>query len=160
MKRSMVRAFTVMEVLINILLTAIIIGMVYFIYLSFIKQIGLFEENIERQNDMEIFCLQLKKDFLGSEKIINSPNSFRMVFYDKGTVDYAIGKKFLYRKQNSNLDSLEVSNISREWDLNSRSGEQLLNKLSLEIVLFENSISYGLRKEYPFINSQEIKNGN
>lgn len=154
------QAFTVMEVLINILLTAIIMGMVYFLYVSFVKQIGLFEENISEKNNLYTFCHQLKTDFFNAEEIVNSPNSFKVVFYDRSKVEYTIGKKFLYRTQNSRWDSLEIRHVDREWVLKSNSQEQLLHRLNIETLFFNSPVSCSFYKEYPFINSSVIANGN
>ncbi len=149
-----------MEVLINILLTAIIIGMLYFLYTSFIKQISMYQSSIKEQNELNGFCLQLKKDFFKAGKIINSGNTFKIFFYDTKSVDYAITENYIYRKQNGRTDSLRIKKVSKNWILTPKTKEQLVNALVIETMLFNKPVNYTLTKDYQSIKATDNTNGN
>lgn len=149
-----------MEVLINILLTAIILGMVYFLYTSFVKQISIYQSSIKEQNELNAFCLQLKKDFFKASKIVNSDDGFKVVFYDTKSVDYIIAENYMYRKQNQRTDSLRIKKVSRNWVFMPKTKEELLNGLVMETMLFDNPVNYSLTKDYQTIIATDNTNGN
>lgn len=151
------KAFTVMEVLINILLMAILVGMIYFVYSSFVQQVRFYERNTAEQNALITFCTQLKRDFFEAEKITNSTSSFQVVFYDTQVVDYRIGKNYLYRKQGQNKDSLKIRAISKKWI--SGQNQDLLNQINFQTVLYDNPIDYKISKEYPSNLNNNVDNG-
>ena len=64
---SRVKAFTVLEMLINIVIMAIIVSMVYYLYSSFTQQVYAYQNTSEEERALQQFYVQMKTDFYGCE---------------------------------------------------------------------------------------------
>jgi len=150
--RSKIKAFTILEVLINILITSIIIGMVYFIFNSYIQQLNLYVSDMGNRNRIDRFLLQMKTDFFEAEKIVHTGDgSFKAVFYDTRSIDYKILEKSLIREQIGIKDTLDIFSISLNILENFRTDEKLIREIGLQLNLLGESHKYVVTKEYPSI---------
>lgn len=159
MKVYKINAFTILEVLINMVIMSIIIGLVYFIYSSFSKQIIFYQSDVENENKVGNFCLQLKSDFFNAEKVVKSQDGFNILFYDTKAINYKINENLLIRKQYQNLDSLPIKNINLTTVNNKINQENFIQKITCIIYLFDETIEFNVSKKYPNILSKLPKNG-
>lgn len=147
------KAFTIMEMLINMVIMSIIIGMVYYAYSSFAKQISYFQISVQKEINLDTFLLQLKTDFFKAEKIVqtNASNSFEVTFYNDNKINYTIKNNSLLRTQNSNVDSLLINKIYLETTTNPINQEKLVQKTTIICSLFNEPIEFVVTKNYPTI---------
>ena len=151
MRKNSVKAFTILEMLINIAIMSIIIGMVYYAYSSFAKQVSYYQSGVIEQNELDSFCLQLKTDFFNAEKIVGSTDSFEVFFYNTKSIKYEIKNGFLLRKQNQNVDSLRIRKVNVTTISNPDMNEILVQKAIITTYLFDEPIEYMVTKKYPTI---------
>ncbi|NHF59000.1 hypothetical protein FK220_006595 [Flavobacteriaceae bacterium TP-CH-4] len=149
--KTNLRAFTILEVLINIVIMSIIIGMVYFVYSSFSKQIYFYRSDVEEELALSSFCLRLKADFFQAEKIIGTAYSFEVVRYDTNRIQYEVANGFIYRTQAGNRDSLRIDKIEISSKIDPITNENLIRKAQLSTILFEAPMEFTVAKKYPSI---------
>jgi hypothetical protein len=149
--RNKLRAFTILEMLINITIMSIIIGMVYYIYSSFSKQIIFYQDDIQEEYVLTSFCLRLKRDFYNAEKIKGSINSLELISYSNKIINYEVGGEFLYRRQQNDVDSLRISKLDVSMLANPMTKENLVQKAQITAFLFGENINFTVMKKYPGI---------
>lgn len=153
-------AFTILEVLINIVIMSIIIGMVYFVYSSFSKQISLYRMDVEEEQALSSFYLRLKTDFFQTDKIIGSAKSFEAIMYDNTKVFYKVEKGYLYRIQNGNRDSLKIKKLDVSSKPHPVTHENMIEKVRLTTMLFEEPMELTVAKKYPSVLEYKTDYGN
>ncbi len=141
-------AFTILEVLINIAIMSVIIGMIYFIYSAFSKQIAYYRADVEEELAFGNFCLRLKEDFFRAEKITGTAASFETVRYNDERIYYVVKNGYIYRDQKSNRDSLKVDKITVQTKIDPVSNEKVLEKISLGAFLFQKPLTFTAAKKY------------
>ncbi len=157
MNKNKLKAFTVLEMLINMAITAIIIGTVYYAYLSFSKQVSLYQKTIEEEMNLDSFLTQLKTDFFKAEKIIQSKDqSFNIIFYNEEEINYSANDNYFLRVQNSNVDSIEIKKIDIQTEVNTVNQEKRVKKATVFCSLFSESIEFSVSKN----NTTPINYGN
>jgi len=159
MWKNNIRAFTILEMLINIAIMSIIIGIVYFVYSSFARQVSNYQINIEEQMEFDSFSLQLKTDFFNAEKIVALTDSFEILFYNTKSVKYEITDKYLLRKQNQNVDSLRIIKVTLDRVSSLDSSANLIRKVIVTAPLFNEPIEYVVTKKYSRILDYKYNNG-
>jgi len=149
--KNKLSAFTILEMLINIAIMSIIIGMVYYIYSSFSKQIVFYQDDIQEEYILTSFCLRLKRDFYNAEKIKGSINSLELRSYNNNIINYEVGGEFLYRIQENDVDSLKISKLEVSILVNPMTKEDLVQKAEIIAFLFGERINFTVMKKYPGI---------
>nr|WP_299384800.1 hypothetical protein [Allomuricauda sp.] len=149
MKKGYTKGFTVMEVLLTTLISSIIIGMVYFTYVSYTQQLLLFQNGVEEKNHVNRFLFQLKTDFFNSEKVLRKAEAFQVVFYDTKTIDYKIRDGILFREENGQKDSIQVLTSSFETLTDDFHQQELVRLASLNASLFNKPLEFVVGKDYP-----------
>ncbi|WP_396591872.1 type II secretion system protein J [Allomuricauda sp. R78024] len=157
--KNTIKAFTIMEVLINMLISSIIIGMVYFTYVSYIKQLSFFRKDVEEKNHLNRFVFQLKSDFYSAEKVLSKPKSFQIVLYNTENINYKMLGEQLVREQKKNQDSLHIQSVSLHTIKHLQSQEELIQRVSINAYLFDEPIELVITKDYPTIIQLERSNG-
>ena len=64
------KAFTILEMIINLALMSIIVGMVYLVYGYFSKSLSQYSIMSTENFDLELFYSQLEEDFYIADKIV------------------------------------------------------------------------------------------
>lgn len=149
MRKNNIKAFTILEMLINIAIMSIIIGIVYFIYSSFARQVSNYQINIEEQMKLDNFSLQLKTDFFNAQKIVASTGSFEVFFYNAKSIKYEITDKYLIRKQNQNTDTLRIKKIVLNKITSLDSKTNLIRRAVITTSIFNEPVEYVITKKYP-----------
>lgn len=128
---------------------SIIIGMVYFVYSSFSKQVSFYQSDIEEENTLSSFYLRLKTDFFKADRIIGTNNSFELVQYDTKRVYYEVQNGYLFRRQQNDLDSLRIDKIDISLSIDPVTNESLVQKAEITTNLFEEKMNFTVAKKYP-----------
>lgn len=145
---SKVKAFTILEMLVNLTIMSIIMGLIYFAYASFVKQVVNYQHSIDEQNELTSSYVQLKLDFYNSDRIVKGYQRFTILTYDNKEVVYDITDKYLIRKQLHMRDTLPLHSLKIDSDFNVYTKEDLVTKIEVNTDLFEEPIKFVVTKDY------------
>ncbi|SEK29847.1 hypothetical protein SAMN04487910_0191 [Aquimarina amphilecti] len=145
---SKVRAFTILEMLINLTIMSIIMGLIYFAYASFVKQVINYQVSIDEQNELTTSYVQLRTDFFNAERIVKSYKGFKVIPYNNKEIEYKITDKYLIRRQVHMLDTLSINKLTISSDFNIITKEDLITKMIVETTLFDEPIEFVIAKDY------------
>lgn len=145
---SKLKAFTILEMLINLTIMSIIMGLIYFAYSSFVQQVINYQKSIDEQNELTRIYVQLKTDFYKADKVIKTFKGFQTVPYNNKRIEYRITDKYLIRNQLGMLDTLDIQKVSVISYTNEISSEDLVTKIEVRTLLFEEPLLFTLVKEY------------
>ncbi|MBQ4821389.1 hypothetical protein [Aquimarina sp. MMG016] len=143
-----VKAFTILEMLVNLTIMSIIMGMIYFAYSSFVQQVISYQNSIDEENELNRSYVQLKTDFFNAEKVIKSFKSFKIVSYNGKEVSYKITDKYLVRKQIQMLDTLFIDDVKLSSELNVITKEDLITEIAVKTTLFDEPVEFTITKDY------------
>jgi len=144
---SKVKAFTILEMLVNLTIMSIIMGMIYFAYSSFVQQVIGYQKSVQEQNELTSSYVQLKMDFYTAEKVVKNDKKFTVVFYDVSKkVIYNFTDKYLIRKQLNMLDTLAVEELKVEVQKNEITNEDLVKTLRVKTRLFDEPMEFVIHK--------------
>ncbi|MDY8138466.1 PulJ/GspJ family protein [Aquimarina sp. 2201CG5-10] len=143
-----VKAFTILEMLVNLTIMSIIMGLIYFAYSSFVQQVMNYQRSIDEENELTRSYVQLKTDFYNAERVVKGYKMFKTIAYNNQEIEYKITDKYLIRKQLQVYDTLPVSSIGIESEFNQITKEDLINKLVVKTMLFEEPLEFTVIKEY------------
>ncbi len=144
-----VSAFTVLEMLVNLTIMAIIMGLIYFAYSSFVYQVTNYRYDMEERNRISRGYVQMKIDFYKADKIVYSFKKCKVVFYDNSYVTYRFLDNYLIRQQETVTDTMDVKNITYETERSKVTNEELVTELAIETTLFKEPIVFTVYKQYP-----------
>ncbi len=145
---SKVKAFTILEMLINLTIMSIIMGLIYFAYSSFVQQVINYQSSIEQQNKLSRTYVQLKADFYNADRIVRNNKDFAILKYNTKEIRYKVTGTYLIRNQAGMLDTLQIDDIHMESNLNLITKEELITKMVVKTMLFEEPIEFMVIKEY------------
>jgi len=145
---SKVKAFTILEMLINLTIMSIIMGLIYFAYSSFVQQVMNYQKSIEQQNKLSRIYVQLKTDFYNADRVVRNNKNFAIVKYDTKEITYKATDKYLIRNQIGVLDTLLIDDITIVSHPNLETKEDLITKMVIKTKLFEEPIEFVVIKEY------------
>lgn len=151
MTNNWLKGFTVLEMLINIAITAIVVGMVYYTYSSFTKQVLVYQESVLVKGEVDSFLVQLKTDVFECEQILRGNNSFEMVFYDGRRIEYLVLGEYLVRGQNQKRDSLRIKGFDYRTIKSNTGQVDYVNWIEFETFVFKQTVPFAAFKEYPSI---------
>ncbi len=157
--KTNLKAFTILEMLINIAIMSIIIGMVYFVYSSFAKQVSFYQMDVEEENTLSSFCLRLKADFFKADRIIGADNSFELVAYNTESIYYEVQNNYLFRRQQRDVDSLKIDKIDISSIIDPLTKESLVQKAQITTYLFDKKMEFTVAKKYPIMSQFNMAYG-
>lgn len=155
-----IRAFTILEMIINLALMSIIVSMVYVMYGYFSRNMAEYSLMTSENFEIVSFNTRLKEDFYKADKIISiNGREFKVLFYDESSVSYLQDEKYLFRKNGNTRDSLQCNGIAFTFlhpDSKGDSGNLIKNVL-ISAELYGNAVSLFAYKNY-FSNYLNLKN--
>jgi len=152
--RTSLKAFTLLEVLINITIMSIIIGLVYYIFSSLGQQFRIYQNSLLQKTNLRSFQVNLNQDFFLANRIYGEKNQFELINYNDAIIYYNLNDGFLYRTQGSLTDSIEVVSM-KIFSEDYISNENLVTGVSIRTSLFNESIDLNVQKRYPSILKTE-----
>jgi Tfp pilus assembly protein PilE len=139
MRNKRLKSFTLVEMIVVMLLTAVVVGMAYEVFQVVSKSYNSFSVKSERINDVERLEHWLSRDFLRAEAISASGHELCMLM-GKDTVYYRFADSMITR-QGRRVDAIRVSNEGfvtaflgkpLEYEKRSLPADQLNFKIILE----------------------------
>jgi type II secretory pathway component PulJ len=158
MKRHRIKAFTIMEVTIVMLIASVVIGMAYTVYSIVVRSHGAFKTKNDHMAVIIRLDELLKKDFAHADLILK--NQSGIVLTSPGQlINYEIGPNYIIRT-NGIIDTFKVKTQQvtatfEEQPVTEISTEQEQNRIDdIELsLLFENEkIPYHYHKQYSSTN--------
>ncbi|UZO80689.1 hypothetical protein NBT05_17320 [Aquimarina sp. ERC-38] len=146
---SSVKAFTIMEMLINLVIMSIIMGLIYFAYSSFAQHISSYRKDIEQQNSITRMYNQLKTDLYESEKVVRTDKGFDVIFYNNRKIEYGISNKTIIRRQLQNTDTLEIQHIKIIENDFSSTLKRAVSQIKIVTQLYDENLNFSVYKYYP-----------
>jgi hypothetical protein len=150
-----IQAFSIVEVMVSMVITAIIVGLIFGVYTIVSEQIVAFKKENEQTADFNRLSYSLNKTVFDSEKMIIRTNGVYFQTYDGDTILYQKEETYLIRKTQKFTDTfkLQLNEIRVDSVFNS-SKSKVFQKLELELFINENTIS--LRFYKPIYANQLI----
>jgi prepilin-type N-terminal cleavage/methylation domain-containing protein len=151
MESKRVKAFTLVEMIVVMLLTAVVIGLAYEVFQVISKSYSSFSAKNERINDVERLEHWLKRDFIRAENITAGGNKVCMII-GKDTVSYVFTDSVVTR-QGLRVDAIriEVKNITTTFQGKEAQNEPQplpADELNFDIVLEQEEIPETFYKLY------------
>jgi len=146
---SNIKAFTVLEMLVNLTMMSIIMGLIYVAYTSFVQHVMNYQHSIDEQDRLTRSYVQLKIDFYHADKVVKEYQGFKTVPYDMKQIQYKIMDTYLIRKQIDILDTLPIREIKIASVANTITKEELITKIAIQTSLYDEPIMFTVVKEYP-----------
>lgn len=102
------KAFTLLELIIGLILSSIMVSAVYTCFLFFSKQINLFYQQNEEFTNVLYFHNILEDDFLNTTHLENNLTQLTLFKVNGDKITYHIKNKLIYRIQNNTITCMEV----------------------------------------------------
>ncbi|MAO08222.1 MAG: hypothetical protein CL596_05880 [Alteromonas sp.] len=131
---------------------AIIITMVYLVYIFFTKNTSEYASMLTENFEMELFYSLLKEDFYKSDKVlVQEDNGFLVVYYDQSEVSYYSKAGFLFREIQNKKDSIPLGylEVNTLFEKPMQGTENLVQSVSINSELLQQGVPLFVFKEYP-----------
>lgn len=155
-----IKAFTILEMIINLAFMSIIVSMVYMIYGYFSKNMTEYSLMTSENFEMASFNTRLKEDFYKADKIVSlNGKEFKILFYDETFVNYRQGEQYLYRENSNTKDSIRSNGIAFTflYPDSPKNPGNLVKNILVSAELYGNAVSLFAYKNY-FSNYLNLKN--
>lgn len=116
-KISMIKAFTVQELLVTMVISSLIMGMVYVIYVQIHKQLYTFSEYGQQQMDYNQFKTVLASDIFYAKNIERYGESGLKLCFGKEEYQYLFLRNMVVRdRQGEAMDTFNIKTTSFEFE--------------------------------------------
>ena len=148
MKNNSVAAFSIMEAIVGMAVTAIIMGIIFVIFSIMSAQLLDFKEQNEVIADMNRLTYSINRDIFESEKMNISDEQLVFNSYSGNKVAYAIAPEYMLRISETFTDTFHVQAAVASIDsVKSRSGKIIFCKLKLNLQVKEENIDLKFFKQ-------------
>jgi hypothetical protein len=153
MNKHKINAFTIMEVTIAMLLTAIVIGITYTVYIMVAREYNAYVVKHEKLSTILQFDRNLRRDVLLSLSICPADSGIRFI-KNRDTVFYEIKHDYIVRnslKKDTFKMDVSILNLRFEGaDVSTTAGNDttLVDEINLNIRLENTPVIYTYRKQY------------
>lgn len=156
--RTKVKSFTLSELLVVMIITAIVVGMAFSVLRLVQKQISTIQKNYEKSTRLSLFEQKLWQDFNESDNIVyNKQNNSISLHSEIDTVVYSFQDDFVIRNKDSIILKVSIektlfegNEVSQEnIDAIAISGEMELPKYKI-FVSKKNDITHSMNQEDDF----------
>ena len=158
MSKYKVKAFTVMELVITMLVAAILMGFIYTAFQIVNKSYRVFHEKNEGIATLERLDELLKKDFSKAEFVEKSSNAI-ILQWEKDTVQYSFESGYILRVS-SITDTFKLKNVTTSAlfeyfpvdGQGSSKEEDRIDELAIGLIIQNENITYHYYKVYSSAN--------
>ena len=146
-----IKAFTIIELVVVMILTAIIVGIVYSAYSIVGNQYSSYKKISVQNSRVALLSMLLSKDFTTAHYIKNGNEE--LFFYDKedNIIRYGFDENYITRSGNSITDTFPVNTLNIEMKFLNQ--EQiipngLVDELYFESLIFKKQQLFHFKKQY------------
>lgn len=136
-----IKAFSIVEVMVSMVITAIIVGLIFGVFTIVSEQIMTFKKENEQTADFNRLSYSLSKAVFDSEKMIARENGVFFQTYDGDTIFYQKEEAYLIRKAPTFTDTfkIQLNEIRIDSVFNSKKSK-VFQKLELQLIINENNV--------------------
>ena len=136
-----IKAFSIVEVMVSMVITAIIVGLIFGIFTIVSEQILDFKKENEQTSDFNRLSYSLNKAVFDSEKMIARTNGVYFQTYDGDTISYQKEEDYLVRKVQTFTDTFKLQlNEIRVDSVFNTTKSKVFQKLELKLFINENTV--------------------
>lgn len=151
MSKALVKAFTIMEVLVSMVVTAIVIGMVFFIFSIMAQRMADFRDRNEPVSEMNRFTYAVNKAIFENDRMQLNGNELLFEDYSGSQTKMTFHKTYFVRQKQDFTDTFRVSldriGLDRVYG---KSGKTAFDRLVVRTVTDSNHIDLQFYKRvYP-----------
>ena len=108
-KKNVLPAFTIVEAVVSMAVTAIIISIIFVIFSVTSQRLMDIKTQSQYINDMNRFTYSVNKGIFDSERIDMTDNGVLFNTYDGGVTEYKLAEKYFTRNQNDFIDTFYLT---------------------------------------------------
>jgi prepilin-type N-terminal cleavage/methylation domain-containing protein len=145
-----VKGYTVIEMLVVMLISAISIGVTYTTYRIFARQYLTYKHNSEDIAQYVLLDRLLSTDFLKSDKVLKTGDGL-LIQLKLREVRYEFGEEYILRRDQSLVDTFKIqpTGVSYWWDGQEQHvPDRLVDQLKFESTYKEEKLDYVFLKKY------------
>lgn len=142
-----IQAFSIVEVMVSLVITAIVVGLIFGVFTIVSQQILEFKRENEQTADFNRLSYSLSKSVFDSEKMIARDNGVYFQNYDGDTVFYQKEDTYLIRKAQTFTDTFRIAlNTIRVDSVYNAKRSKVFQKLELELLINEEPVPFRFYK--------------
>lgn len=150
-----IKAFTMLEALISLILTGIIIALSYSLFTLVNKQMALFEKENTAVIEYNLFNSTLANDINNSNDFEYQDSNLILENYAKPQVIYRFENSFITRVvENHKLDSFKIQTFEQDYKIITPKHSQL--NMSLRLLNDTIQVNYFLNKQNSSVINQKL----
>lgn len=157
------KAFTLIEVLVTMLLTTIIIGIIYYAYEVVQKQFIHNKTNDEGITQLSMLNYLLEKDFNESAEVIAANNGITFLYNDLKSINYEFDEEYILRNTENVTDTFKIAveNATQLFLESLVNKGDLVDRLEMDLKYSKESLYFVYTKEYAsdILLQLELNNG-
>lgn len=136
-KKYNIEAFSIMETIISMVITALIISIVFVLFSILTEKLFDIKKQNQSTNDLNRLSFAINKDIFENEKMIYSDSLLTFISFNvEDTVKYQFKDSVIIRRKNEFIDTLGIKVVQMNkdslWSPSKKNGYTRI-KLSLEI---------------------------
>jgi len=139
--KNYIAAFSIVEVMVSMVITAIIVGLIFGVFTIVSEQILEFKKENEQTADFNRLTYSLSKAVFESEKMITRDNGVYFQTYDGDTILYQKEETYLIRKAQTFTDTFKLDFQAIHIDsIYNTKRSKVFQKLELELLIHEKNV--------------------
>ncbi|HET6243888.1 MAG: prepilin-type N-terminal cleavage/methylation domain-containing protein [Bacteroidetes bacterium] len=145
-----VKAFTIIELVVVMILTSIVVGIVYSSYSIVGNQFYMYKKTGIQNSQVALLKMLLNKDFTTSQTIKKGNNE--LFFYQENNlILYGFGENFITRNSNAVKDTFAISPINIDTRFLNQvilNNNDIVDELYFEAEIFKQQQVFQFKKQY------------
>jgi competence protein ComGF len=145
--KKKIKAFTIMELLVTLVLTSIIVSLASSIYLNMQKYFSDSEAAYEKNSDINFLIGLIKNDFENASSVVSSFGLITLISNDSKMLEYNFGDEYIIRKKEYQRDTFYVK--TEELDIiRLDNNSDLVTEIKADIIIDDGVIPFHIYKSY------------
>lgn len=158
-RKNCVNAFSIVEAMIGMVVTAVILSITFFIFSIVTERMYDFKSQNQLVNDLNRLTYSVNKDIFENQNVVVKENQLIFNRYSGGAIDYQFDEKYILRYQNEFVDTFNIVLKNIQVDsIKSESNKKAFIKLKFDLSVNDREIDLSFYKPiYPNEFLQRIK---
>jgi type II secretory pathway pseudopilin PulG len=139
--KNYIKAFSIVEVMVSMVITAIIVGLIFGVFTIVSEQIVEFKKENEQTADFNRLSYSLNKAVFDCEKMLPKENGVYFQTYDGDTILYQKKDDYLIRKAATFTDTFRLNFQAIRLDsVYNAKKSKVFQRLELELLIHEKNV--------------------
>lgn len=142
------KAFSIIEVIVSMALSAIIMGLVFLIFSILTERMLDYKNQNQLVNDLNRLTYSINKDVFENQKINLFDNQVSFKSYSGTTLKYEFSEDFILRKQENFVDTFNIKLNKISFDtVQNKSKNLIYQKINLSVEVNQSNIDLKFYKQ-------------